>query len=129
MRRYFMPSEHNATKEDIQTIFKLRCRVTELKTNLKGIYDSYECSLCGEEEETQAHILECPEIEKNIEDNSDVPKYEKIFDNEVKDLVLIARKFKLNMKIKENILKNVEQKKFFENILWTGRDDTRTGTM
>ena len=62
--------EHNATKEEIQTIFKLMCRVTELKTNLKGIYDSYECSLCGEEEETQAHILECPEIEKNNEDNT-----------------------------------------------------------
>ena len=51
-----MPSEYNATKDEIQMIFKLRCRVTELKTNLKGIYDTYECSLCGGEEETQAHI-------------------------------------------------------------------------
>ena len=36
MRKYFMPSENNATKEEMQTIFKLRCRVTELKTNLKA---------------------------------------------------------------------------------------------
>jgi hypothetical protein len=110
MRKYFMPSDNNATKEEIQTIFKLRCRVTELKTNLKGIYDSYECSLCGGEEETQAHILECPEIEKINEDKSEVPKYEKLFDNEVKELVNIARKFKQNMTIKENILKSIEDK-------------------
>ena len=36
MRKYFMPSEYNATKEEIKIIFKLRCRVTELRTNLKG---------------------------------------------------------------------------------------------
>ena len=30
-----MPSDYNATKEEIQMIFKLRCRVTELKKTLK----------------------------------------------------------------------------------------------
>ena len=37
-----MPSKIKKTKEEIQTIFKMRCRVTELKTNLKGIYVTYE---------------------------------------------------------------------------------------
>ena len=55
-------------KDDIQIIFKLICRVTKLKTNLKGKYDTYECSLFGGEEETQANILQCPKIAKMNED-------------------------------------------------------------
>ena len=42
IQQYFMPSKMKKTKEEIQTIFKMRCRVTELKTNLKGIYVTYE---------------------------------------------------------------------------------------
>jgi hypothetical protein len=37
MRKYFMPTDYNATKDEIQIIFKLRCKATELKTKLKGI--------------------------------------------------------------------------------------------
>ena len=44
------------------------------------------------------------------EDKSEVPKYEKIFDNEVKELVNIARQFKQNMTIKGNILKRNRRK-------------------
>ena len=44
------------------------------------------------------------------EDKSEVPKYEKIIDNEVKELVNIAIKFNQNMTIKENILKSVKKK-------------------
>ena len=103
-----MPSKMKKTKEEIQTIFKMRCRVTELKTNLKGIYDTYECSLCGKEEETQSHILECEVLNgKNDNENNDEEPldYEEIFGNDVKELVKIARKFKKNMTIKEKILK------------------------
>ena len=109
IQQYFMPSKMKKTKEEIQTIFKLRCRVTELKTNLKGIYDTYECSLCGKEEETQTHILECEVLNgKNDSENNDeepIIDYEEIFGNDVKELVNIARKFKKNMTIKEKILK------------------------
>ena len=91
-----MPSKMKVTKEEIQTIFKLSCRVTELKTNLKGIYDSYECSVCGKEEESQAHIIECEIISKLIEnrkddcENNDKEESiddEEIFGNNVKKLV------------------------------------------
>ena len=35
----------NETKEDKILIFKLRCRVTDTKTNKKGLYDDYECDI------------------------------------------------------------------------------------
>ena len=44
-------------KEEAQLIFKMRCRVTEVKNNMKGSYDNLECTACGIEDETQIHIL------------------------------------------------------------------------
>ena len=36
IRTYFLPNNMKATKEEIQLIFKLRCRMTDMKTNMKG---------------------------------------------------------------------------------------------
>ena len=85
MRKYFLPSDYNATKEEIKMISKLRCRVTETKVNLKGKYDNLECGACHNEEETQEHILVCAEINKNrkLEDI----KYEKLFNGTVNEKV------------------------------------------
>ena len=44
-------------KEDAQLVFKLRCRVTGVKINMRGKYDNLECEACGLEEETQQHII------------------------------------------------------------------------
>ena len=41
MRNYFLPNGINQTKEESQLIFQLRSRVTFLKTNYKGLYDTY----------------------------------------------------------------------------------------
>ena len=43
MKRYLLPSEAKQNKEESQLIFKLRSKMTNLKMNYKGIYDSYEC--------------------------------------------------------------------------------------
>ena len=102
MRRYFLPSETNASIEEIQLIFKLRCRVTKTKTNFKGLYDTYECDLCGEDDESQAHILECKKI-TNM-NKSDLPDYDKIFEGTISEQVKIAKLFKQNMKIRDNML-------------------------
>ena len=68
IRTYFLPNEMKATKEEIQTIFKLRCRMTDLKTNMKGIFNTFECPLCGLED-TQIHILQECRIIQNISKN------------------------------------------------------------
>ena len=45
IRTYFLPTQIKTNKEEIQLIFKLRCRMTELKTNIKGIFENFECPI------------------------------------------------------------------------------------
>ena len=106
MKRYFLPSEIKASKEEIQMVFKLRSRVTNLKTNLKGMYDSFQCTACGIEEETQKHVLECKELIKLNKEIKEIPIYEKIFEGDVSQQIYIAKVFKENMQIKEKNMKN-----------------------
>ena len=65
MQKYLQPNKSKMSKEEAQLIFKLRCRVTETKVNLKGKYDKLECEACGIEEENQQHILVCTELNKD----------------------------------------------------------------
>jgi hypothetical protein len=86
-------------KEIAQLIFKLRCRVTEAKVNLKGTYDYLECRACQKVEENQKHILICPVLNKNR--SSEEIKYEKLYNGTVSEKVKIAKRFKENFKILE----------------------------
>ena len=105
MRKYFQPSEANATKEEIQLVFKLRCRMTETKTNFKGLYDTYECDICGKEDESQSHILEQTELVNMNKQITEITNYDKIFEGKTSEQVNIARIFQQNMAIKEKYLK------------------------
>ena len=42
-------------------MFKLRTRVTDVKCNYKGKYESFECEICKKDDESQKilNILEC----------------------------------------------------------------------
>ena len=90
-------------KEDTQLIFNLRCRMTQIKVNLNGKYDTLECDACGKEEETQQHILECEELNKDKEIQE--VKYEHLFDGVVTEQLKIAKIFEENLKILEKIKK------------------------
>ena len=93
----------NITQEEVQLIFKLRCRVTDLKTNLRGAYDSHECGICNEEDETQEHILKC-KGQTNMEKGKNViPDYENLFHGKMSEQLEIARIFDENMKLKEKL--------------------------
>ena len=87
-------------------MFQLRSRVTFLKTNYKGIYDTYECTACEEKEENEAHILECIELLKLNKEVADTLEYENIYKSNVKEQVKIARLFQQNMSIKEKYFKS-----------------------
>ena len=91
------------TKEDAQLIFKLRCRVTEAKVNLKGKYDELECGACWLEEETQQHIIKCEELNKN-KDSAEV-EYSKLLNGTVLEKLKIAKVFEDNFKSLEAIRK------------------------
>jgi hypothetical protein len=106
MKRYFLPSEAKQKKEESQLIFKLRSKMTDLKMNFKGIYDSYECEACGLEDESQDHILKCKEILKISKEEDKIPNHERLFEGTVQEQVSIARIFKKHIEIKEKIIQN-----------------------
>ena len=110
MKRYFLHSDVKASKKEIQMVFKLRSRVTDLKTNLKGMYESFECTACGKEEESQKHILECEELIKWNKEIKEKPEYEKIFEGNISQQNYIAKIFIENMNIKEKLMKNEDMK-------------------
>ena len=59
MQNYLMPNESNLKLKDIQLIFSLRCRTTDVKMNKKSQHETYECRACGIEDESQIHIISC----------------------------------------------------------------------
>jgi len=105
MEKYLSPTSIVITQEERELIFKMRCRVTETKMNMKHKYETHECDVCGQENETQEHILKCSEIIKlnNKLKNSKIPNYTKLFNGKVSAQLEIARIFKQNMKIKQSI--------------------------
>ena len=106
MQKYLMPNDKNLLKEDAQLIFKLRSRVTETKTNMKGKYDSYECSACGEENENQEHVIKCNVLlQMNSEYDMNVRDYKHILNGNVAQQIQISRLFKSNMKILQKFKK------------------------
>ena len=85
----------------------MRCKVTETKVNMKGMYDNHECVACSKEEESQEHILQCKEIlEINKEYAiNDIPEYEKLQNGNVNEQLLISKIFSINMKVIEKLKK------------------------
>ena len=69
MQRYLKISDVKINQEEVQTIFKMRSRMTDVKTNFRGKYDNFECELCNEEDENQKHMIECREILKHKKTN------------------------------------------------------------
>ena len=106
MKKYLKPNSMKMKKEEKQTIFKLRCRTTDLKTNFKGMYDFLECSACGLEEESQKHILECSVLLSLNEESEETPNYANLFEGDIEDQMKIAKQFIDNMEIKTNLSKN-----------------------
>ena len=103
MIKYLKPNAENPSKEIIQLIFKLRCKVTDSKLNYKGLYDNFECEACGNEEETQKHVYECKKLSSMRDCKDEVPKYEKIFDGNLKDCIAVAKIFEKNIQLKEKL--------------------------
>ena len=110
MQKYLLPNELKIRNEESQLIFKLRCRVTETKINLKGMFDSFECDLCGKDDESQEHILKCIELVSMNKEIDVIPNYEKLFDGKPHEQLDVAKVFKLNMVNREKIIKNRKEK-------------------
>ena len=72
----YLSSEKLSTAEK-QTLFKLKTRMVEVKSNFKTQHDDQvTCSFCPEED-TQSHLLSCKEVTVGIDTSS--VEYEDIF--------------------------------------------------
>ena len=101
MQKYLKSNEIRIKVEEAQEIFKMRCRVSDVKINFRGKYENLECDVCYKEYETQQHIIECKEINKRKTENYMPPDYEELYSKNVKNQVTIAKFFMENMKIKK----------------------------
>ena len=56
MQKYLKPNSEKIKVEDSQLIFKLRCKMIEVKMNFKRNHETHECRACETHEETQEHV-------------------------------------------------------------------------
>ena len=104
MQNYLKPNDTNIRLEEAQEIFKMRSRMSEVKTNFKGKYEDFECKVCDTKEyETQQHILECKILNKTKARNNVPPDYEELFSRNVEKQKIIAKYFMENIKIKKKL--------------------------
>ena len=64
MQNYLTANNQKLRIEDCQNIFKMRCKVTKTKVNMKQMYNSLECRACRIERESDCHVLKCSKILK-----------------------------------------------------------------
>ena len=69
MQKYLQPNNIKISREEAQLIFKLRCRVTNVKTCMRNMYLEVICYACGIQEESQKHIIECSKLNENYRIN------------------------------------------------------------
>ena len=79
MQKYLKPNSEKIKVEDSQLIFKLRCKMIEVKMNFKRNHETHECRACENHEETQEHIYDqCKtlmEFNKELHENPEYKKY------------------------------------------------------
>ena len=72
--------------------------------NVSGLFDTYECSVCLNQDESQEHIYSCEEVWKiKKESFSNDPEYKNIMNGKTNQKIEVARVFKENLKIHEDI--------------------------
>ena len=99
IRKYLKHGQTQILVEERQLIFKLRTQMTNVKMNFRGMYDSFQCEICYEEDESQQHIMECRKLNEISHEN--IPDYTKIENGNLSQMVAIARKFKRNIEIRD----------------------------
>ena len=106
MQKYLKACNVKITQEEAQEIFKLRSRVSDVKMNFKGKYESLECEACQEnEEESQQHVINCKILNENNENIGNVSDYEEIYNGNTKMKLEVAKHFLENIKNRENLKK------------------------
>ena len=56
----------NLLISEVQTLFKIRNNMVEVKDNFKSSYDNEWCRLCMVSRETQSHLLDCIKVKDKL---------------------------------------------------------------
>ena len=60
MQAYLTANKLKISQIEAQDIFKIRCRVTDVKVNFRGKYKNFECEIYNENlEENQEDMVKC----------------------------------------------------------------------
>ena len=104
IQNYLKANQTKITQEEAREIFKMRCMVSDVKGNFKWKYENVNCENC-EEEEDQEHIISCNMIKDSKKE--EMPRYDEILKNNVKNQIQIAKKFIENMKIRKKMINSI----------------------
>ena len=104
MQNYLKANKFKISQSEAEEIFRLRSRMTDVKLNFRGMHETLECDICNEEDESQKHLIECSEILKKKENNVKPPEYEKIFGENVREQLEVAKACIENIKIRKKML-------------------------
>ena len=75
MKKYLKAIQFNLKQEDAQMIYNLRSRMTEVKINYRGSYETFECEVCQENEESHMRKRIITEIVKLRKEYRKPPEY------------------------------------------------------
>ena len=104
-------SDYRLNKHEQQLLFKLRSRTIDVKMNFQNQHDSLLCSTCHLFPETQAHLLQCPEIVRNLQ-WIDL-NFSKLNENDVystlEKQIKIVKIFSRIIEERDNLLKKKDQ--------------------
>ena len=102
----------NLSIEEKKLMFRLKNRLIDVKVNYKKKYnDCIECRLCGGPEESQQHLVQCPEIltDTTIKEGLQNYTYSDIFSSHeptqthmIKIWKLIMKSWKLKARTQSN---------------------------
>ena len=98
VQEYLM--EGNKNTEISQTIFKLRGKTLEIKTQKKWRYEDDLCVGCGDRSETIEELLTCAGLADGVDDNVSY----NIDSNNISDMIEVAKRIKKRLKVRKKIL-------------------------
>ena len=100
------------TKEECQLLFKLRSQTLNIKVNFPKQHDDIWCQVCKLFPESQAHLLNCPEIVLELNLVSDVNEKldEKMIYGDTHDKLKIVKIYKQIMETRKTMLEQMNLK-------------------
>ena len=111
LQNYLRPN--SLTNEESKFIFQLRTRMIEVKCNYKGRYlnSNTLCPVCMKQEDTQAHILECNELDGENELVVGTANYQHLFSDSLSEMIKTARILRSRYKRRKDIMKKRQERK------------------